>query len=89
MQWGPLIPKGGGMIQMDLGGHTPFPLNHHFEPMVLINHKIHPFDGEWNVMPSSIVNYIYHVMVLCTCLQLSVNAPYPIRTLQLSTLELE
>jgi hypothetical protein len=55
-QWGPLLPKGGGMIQMDRGGHPPFSLNHHFEPMVLINHDIHPFDGEWNVMPSSFVN---------------------------------
>jgi hypothetical protein len=50
MQWGPLLPKGGGMIQVDLGGHPPFPLNQHFEPMVLINHDIHPFDGEWNVI---------------------------------------
>jgi hypothetical protein len=35
-----------GMIQMDLGGHPPFPLNHHFDPVVLINHDIHPFNGE-------------------------------------------
>jgi hypothetical protein len=63
MQWGPLLPKGGGMIQMDLDGHPPFPLNQHFEPMVLINHDIHPFDGEWNVMSSSFVNYIHHVMI--------------------------
>jgi hypothetical protein len=62
-QWGPLLPKGGGMIQMDLGGHPPFPLNHHFEPVVLINHDIHPFDGEWNVMSSSFVNYRHHVMI--------------------------
>jgi hypothetical protein len=60
-QWGPFIPKGGGMIQMDLGGHPPFPLNHHFEPVVLINHDIHTFDGEWNVM--SFVNYRHHVMI--------------------------
>ena len=26
MQWGPLLPKGGGMIQMDIGGHPPIPL---------------------------------------------------------------
>jgi hypothetical protein len=44
-QWGPLLPKGGGMIQMDLGGHPPFPLNHYFDNVVLINHDIHPFDG--------------------------------------------
>jgi hypothetical protein len=44
-------------IQMDLSGHPPLPLNHHFEPVVLINHDIHPFDGEWNVMSSSFVNY--------------------------------
>jgi hypothetical protein len=50
-------------IQVDLGGHPPFPLNQHFEPMVLINHDIHPFDGEWNVMPSSFVNYRHHVMI--------------------------
>ena len=23
MQWGPLLPNGGGMIQVDLGGHLP------------------------------------------------------------------
>jgi hypothetical protein len=34
------------LIQVDLGGHPPFPLNQHFEPMVSINHDIHPFDGE-------------------------------------------
>jgi hypothetical protein len=49
--------------QVDLGGHPPFPLNQHFKPMVLINHDIHPFDGEWNVMPSSFVNYKHHVMI--------------------------
>jgi hypothetical protein len=26
MQWGPLLPKGGGMIQVDIGGHPPIPL---------------------------------------------------------------
>ena len=26
MQWGPLIPKGGGMIQVDTSGHPPIPL---------------------------------------------------------------
>jgi hypothetical protein len=62
-QWGPLLPKGGGMIQMDLSGHPPLPLNHHFEPVVLINHDIHPFDGEWNVMSSSFVNYRHHLMI--------------------------
>ena len=25
-QWGPLLPKGGGMIQVDIGGHPPSPL---------------------------------------------------------------
>ena len=25
MQWGPLLPKGGGMIQVDIGGHLPSP----------------------------------------------------------------
>ena len=48
---------------MDLGGHPPFPLNHHFEPAVLINHDIHPFGGEWNVMSSSFVNDRHHVMI--------------------------
>jgi hypothetical protein len=48
------------MVQMDLGGHPPFPLNHHFEPLVLINHDIYPFDGECNVMSSSFVNYTHH-----------------------------
>jgi hypothetical protein len=32
--------------QVDLGGHPPFPLNQHFKLMLLINHDIHPFDGE-------------------------------------------
>jgi hypothetical protein len=36
--------------------HPPFPLNGHFEPVVLINHDIHPFDWEWNVMSSLFVN---------------------------------
>ena len=48
---------------MDLSGHPPLPLNHHFEPVVLINHDIHPFDGEWNVMSSSFVNYKHHLMI--------------------------
>ena len=26
MQWGPLLPKWGGMIQKDIGGHPPIPL---------------------------------------------------------------
>ena len=26
MQWGPLLPKGGGIIQVDIGGHLPSPL---------------------------------------------------------------
>jgi hypothetical protein len=25
MQWGPLLPKEGGLIQVDIGGHPPFP----------------------------------------------------------------
>jgi hypothetical protein len=25
MQWRPLLPKEGGLIQMDIGGHPPFP----------------------------------------------------------------
>jgi hypothetical protein len=51
------------MIQVDMCGHPPFPLNQHFDPMALINYDIHPFDGEWNVMPSSFVNYNHHVMI--------------------------
>ena len=65
---------------MDLSGHPPFPLNHHFELVVLINNGIHPFDGKCNVISYSLVNYIHQVMVLCTFLQHSVNAPDPIRT---------
>jgi hypothetical protein len=45
------------LIQMYLGGHPPFSLNHHFEPVVLINHDIHSFDGEWNVM-SSLLDHV-------------------------------
>jgi hypothetical protein len=56
MQWEPLLPNGGGMIQMDLGGHPPFSPNHHLEPVVLINHAIHHFDGEQNVISPSFVN---------------------------------
>jgi hypothetical protein len=26
MQWGPLLPKRGGMIKVDIGGHPPIPL---------------------------------------------------------------
>jgi hypothetical protein len=26
-QWGPLLPKGGGLIQVDIGGHPPIPLD--------------------------------------------------------------
>jgi hypothetical protein len=51
------------MIQMDLGGHPHFSLNHHLQPVVLINRDIHPFDGEWNAMSSSFVNCIHHVMI--------------------------
>jgi hypothetical protein len=51
------------VIQMDLSGHPPLPLNHHFEHVVLINHDIHPFYGEWNVMTSSFANYIHHLMI--------------------------
>ena len=25
MQWIPLLPKGGGLIQVDIGGHPPIP----------------------------------------------------------------
>jgi hypothetical protein len=25
MQWGPLLPKEGGLIQVDIDGHPPFP----------------------------------------------------------------
>jgi hypothetical protein len=53
MQWGPLIPKGGVLIQVKIGGQPPLQLNHHgnclflllviYEPMeimVLENHGI-------------------------------------------------
>jgi hypothetical protein len=26
MQWGPLLPKGGGIIQVDIGCYLPIPL---------------------------------------------------------------
>jgi hypothetical protein len=26
MQWRPLLPKEGGLIQVDIGGHPPFPI---------------------------------------------------------------
>jgi hypothetical protein len=51
------------LIQVDLGGQPPFPLNQHSKPMVLLNHDIHSFDGEWNVILSSFVNYRHHVMI--------------------------
>jgi hypothetical protein len=51
------------MIQMDLGGHPPFSLNHYLEPMVFINNDIQTFDGEWNVILYSFVNYKHHVII--------------------------
>jgi hypothetical protein len=48
---------------VDLGGHPPFPLNKYLKHMVFINHDIHPFDGEWNVMSYSFVNYTHHVII--------------------------
>jgi hypothetical protein len=51
------------LIQMDLSGHPPIPMNHQFELVVLINHDIHPFGGEWNVVSSSFVNCIHHLMI--------------------------
>jgi hypothetical protein len=48
---------------VDLNGHPSFQLDQHFEPMVLVNHDIHPFDGKCNGMPSSFVNYKRHVIV--------------------------
>ena len=62
-QYIPLIPMSSEVIQVDLGGHLAFLLNQHFKPMVLINHDIHPFDGEWNVIPYSFVNYKQNVMI--------------------------
>jgi hypothetical protein len=29
MQWRPLLPKGGGLIQVDIGGHPPIPIVSH------------------------------------------------------------
>ena len=29
MQWRPMLPKGGGMIQVDIGGHSPIHLGPH------------------------------------------------------------
>jgi hypothetical protein len=26
MKWIPLLPKDGGLIQVDIGGHPPFPI---------------------------------------------------------------
>ena len=34
MQWGPLLPKGGGMIQVDIGAHPLIPLG---SPLVLLS----------------------------------------------------
>jgi hypothetical protein len=48
---------------VDFSSQLNFPLNQHFEPMVLINHDIHSFDREWNVIPYSFVNYKHHVMI--------------------------
>ena len=33
-QWGPLLPKGGGMIQVDIGGHPLIPLGS--QPVLLL-----------------------------------------------------
>jgi hypothetical protein len=60
----PLLPYSTlQLIQMDLSVHPPLPLNHHFEPVVLKNHDIHPFYGEWNAISSSFVNYKHHLMI--------------------------
>jgi hypothetical protein len=31
-QWGPLLPKGGGLIQVDIGGHPPIPSTSQIKP---------------------------------------------------------
>ena len=39
MQWGPLLPKEGGMIQVDIGGHPPIPFGP--APSILATFHIH------------------------------------------------
>jgi hypothetical protein len=34
MKWRPLIPKGGGLIQVDIGGHPPIPTDSFFHLFV-------------------------------------------------------
>jgi hypothetical protein len=34
MQWIPLLPKGGGLIQVDIGGHPPIPTGSSYELLV-------------------------------------------------------
>ena len=34
MQWGPLLSKEGGMIQLDIGGHPPIPFG--LAPSILV-----------------------------------------------------
>ena len=33
MQWRPLLPKDGGLIHMDIGGHPPIPLDQNNCPL--------------------------------------------------------
>ena len=39
MQWGPFIPKEGGMIQVDIGGHPPIPFG--LAPSILASFHFH------------------------------------------------
>ena len=34
MKWRPLLPKGGGLIQVDIGGHPPIPTGSSCECLV-------------------------------------------------------
>jgi hypothetical protein len=51
MQWKPLIPKGVGLIQVDIGGHPPIPLSQRLVFILAIfpsfsGHKLPgPFSG--------------------------------------------
>ena len=39
MKWGPFLPKGGGMIPVDIGGHPPTPLSqfHQFSYLLFLS----------------------------------------------------
>jgi hypothetical protein len=58
MQLGPLLPKEGGLIQVDIGGHPPFPTgskqfsgNFGSLPIILDHDQILCYETNWMERP--------------------------------------